>query len=164
MDKVLVLNADYTPINVTSQKRGFKLVHKGKAEVVKESEDVLSSIYRTYIKPLIIRLLNYVSISKKHLKVSKTRIYRRDGFECVYCGSKKNLTIDHVVPKSKGGDNSWNNMVTCCNKCNFNKADRTPKEANMVMGKKPFEPSIFAEILTNSMEDVWIDYKKSFAY
>jgi len=164
MDKVLVLNCDYSPLNVTSQKRGFKLVYKGKAEVVKDSSEYISTVYSEYVRPLIIRLLKYVSINKKHLKVSKNRIYRRDNFECVYCGSKKSLTIDHVIPKSKGGDNSWHNMVTCCNQCNFKKADRTPSEANMPMIKKPFEPAVYSEILTSSIGEVWNDFKRSFSY
>jgi CRISPR/Cas system Type II protein with McrA/HNH and RuvC-like nuclease domain len=106
MDKVLVLNADYSPINVTSVYRGFNLVNKGKAEILKSSDNPIKAGITEYVRPLIIRLLNYVKYRSQKLRINRPRIYRRDNYECVYCGSKKNLTIDHILPKSKGGQNT----------------------------------------------------------
>lgn len=162
MNKVLVLNADYTLLNITSPQKGFKLVFKGKAEVVKGSDNPIIAGYQNFVRPLIIRLFKYVKYRVRNIRVSRNRIYRRDGGECVYCGSTKQLTLDHVIPKSKGGGNEWTNLVTCCNKCNLHKADRTPQEAGMTLNKKPYEPSLFIDVANNSLEKIWEDYKKSF--
>jgi CRISPR/Cas system Type II protein with McrA/HNH and RuvC-like nuclease domain len=161
MDKVLVLNADYSPINVTSVYRGFNLVNKGKAEILKSSDNPIKAGITEYVRPLIIRLLNYVKYRSQKLRINRPRIYRRDNYECVYCGSKKNLTIDHILPKSKGGQNTWINLITCCSPCNRFKGDRTPEEANMSMRYKPYEPSIFSEIINPTVEVIWNDFKKS---
>jgi len=138
MSTVLVLNSDYTPLNVTSVQRGFVLVTKGKAEV----------------------LLKYIRFRTRLNKPNRSRIYKRDGYECVYCGSKKNLTLDHVIPKSRGGSNEWTNLVTCCSKCNRDKDNKTPDEAKMKMLKQAFEPPIMYDdaVLFN----VWNEFKKSF--
>ena len=162
MDKVLVLNADYTPINVTSQQRGFNLVYKGKAEVLKSSDNSIYASYENFVRPLIIRLLKYVKYKVRNIRVNRTRIFRRDNEECVYCGSTKQLTLDHVIPRSRGGSNSWDNLVTCCHNCNVRKANKTPQEANMFMTKKPYEPSFFSDFLNDSIEKIWREYKISF--
>jgi len=162
MEQVLVLNADYTPLNVTTLNRGVTLVFKGKAEVLKASITPLLSSVKTFTRPLIIRLLKYVSFNKKRIKVNRNRIYKRDGYECVYCGSTKILTIDHVLPRSRGGRNTWTNLVTCCQKCNLRKADLTPEEAGMKMIKKAFEPTLFSEEFYPTMREVWEEYKNSF--
>ena len=164
MDKILVLNYDYTPLNVTSFTKGFKLVYKGKAEVLKESENPINAGIKKFVRPVIIRLLKYVRYRVKSIKVNRHRIYKRDGGRCVYCGSQKQLTIDHVIPKSRGGTNSWTNLVTCCNKCNVIKADRTPTEAGMQLIVTPYEPEIFSNILNNTIESVWKEYKLSIGF
>jgi hypothetical protein len=162
MDKVLVLNSDFTPLNVTSVFKGFNLVNKGKAEILKSSEIPLKTGTYEFIRPLIIRLLNYVKFRLHKLKINRHRIYKRDGHECVYCGSKRNLTIDHIIPKSKGGQNTWMNLITCCSSCNRMKGDRTPEDANMKMNFNPYEPNIFSEIINSSVEPIWNDFKNNF--
>jgi len=161
MEKVLVLNADYSPLNVTTLIRGFNLVHKGKAEVLKSGETPIQAGTLTFVRPLIIRLLNYVKYRVKNLKVNRSRIYKRDGYKCVYCGNHKNLTIDHVLPKSRGGTNRWTNLVTCCSNCNRKKGDRTPYEANMSLQTKPYEPSLFSEVFHNSIETLWKEFQET---
>ena len=163
MDKVLVLNSDYTPINVTTVIRGFVLVSKGKAEVLKSDDRPIMSGYQTHVRPLIIRLLNYVKYRVKNLKINRNRVFKRDNYECVYCGSKKSLTIDHVIPKSKGGDNSWNNLVTCCSPCNRIKGDKTPEQASMKMIKRPYEPTLFSDVINPSISDIWTGFQKTFS-
>lgn len=86
---VLVLNSDFSPINVTSLHRGFSLVYKGKAEILKSSDEPIVCGIKHYIRPLIIRLLNYVSFQRRRIRVNRHRIMRRDGYSCVYCGNKK---------------------------------------------------------------------------
>lgn len=160
MSKVLVLNFDYTPLNVTSLQRGFVLVDRGKAEVVKSDKTPIYTTYSTFVRPLIIRLLKYINFRGRGFKVNRRGVFRRDKFECAYCGSQKELTIDHVLPRSRGGKNSWTNLVTCCQKCNLKKGNKTPEEARMVLRTKPSEPGYVAESTTIS--DAWDELKKSF--
>lgn len=145
--KVIVLNADFQPINVTSLRKGYKLVYKKKAEILVsyDGEFITLSTHRIG-KPKIIRLYNKINIPYRKIIPTRENIFKRDGFQCVYCPSKDNLTIDHVIPKSRGGGNTWLNMVTCCNKCNGKKDNRTPQEAEMEMRIKPFQPSLMSLI------------------
>ena len=162
MSTVLVLNYDYTPLNVTTIRRGFVLVDKGKAEVVKSDESPIMTSYKIYIRPVIIRLLKYIKYQTRGLRANRTRIYKRDSHECVYCGSKKDLTLDHVLPKSRGGGNEWTNLVTSCFKCNLKKGNKTPDEAKMMMKHRPFAPTLINENVR--MQKIWNDYQKSFVY
>jgi 5-methylcytosine-specific restriction endonuclease McrA len=162
MDRVLVLNSDYTPLNVTTIRRGFILVIKGKAEVLREDTQKIVTTVGEFVRPLVIRLLNYVRFSSSPLKLNRKRLYRRDDGQCVYCGNKKGLTIDHVLPKSRGGKNTWTNLVTCCSPCNIKKGNRTPEEAGMKLRKKPYEPSIFSFVLSSDVEELWEDFQIAF--
>lgn len=162
MDRVLVLNSDYTPINVTNIYRGFNLVNNGKAEILKAGETPIYSGFRIFPRPLIIRLLNYVKYRFKQIKINRQILFNRDKNQCVYCGSKKNLTIDHVIPKSRGGLNTWTNLATCCTKCNALKGDKTPEEANMKLSHKLFEPYVFSNIIHADIERVWVEFQISF--
>lgn len=162
MDKVLVLNADYTPINVTTVFKGFKLVDKGKAEILKAGDNPIVAGEKEFLRPLIIRLYNYVKFRFHKLKINRNRLFRRDNYSCVYCGNKRNLTVDHVMPKSRGGQNTWMNLVTCCSHCNRVKDNRTPEEAGMRFLKQPYEPSIFSEVVNPSIELIWQEFKKTF--
>ena len=93
-------------------------------------------------------------------KPNRNRIYKRDGYECVYCGSKKHLTLDHVLPKSRGGSNEWTNLVTCCSKCNRQKDNKTPEEAKMSMSRSAYEPPIMYDDVV--LLNVWNEFQKSF--
>jgi CRISPR/Cas system Type II protein with McrA/HNH and RuvC-like nuclease domain len=160
MSGVLVLNYDYTPLNVTTIRRGFVLVDKGRAEIIKSDENPIITGYKTYVRPVIIRLLNYIRHKSKMMKANRTRIYKRDQHQCVYCGSNKDLTLDHVMPKSRGGGNDWTNLVTSCFKCNLKKGNKTPEEAKMYMRHKPYVPTIMGD--NGKLLNVWNDYQKSF--
>jgi CRISPR/Cas system Type II protein with McrA/HNH and RuvC-like nuclease domain len=161
MSDVLVLNYDYTPLNITSTKRGFILVDKGKAEIVKSDESPLVAGYKKFARPLIIRLLNYIKFRIRGIRVNRNRIFKRDGHECVYCGSKKDLTLDHVIPKSRGGGNTWTNLVTSCFKCNVRKSNRTPDEAKMVMRSVPYVPTLMNE--NKALNRVWDEFKQGWS-
>ena len=160
MSNVLVLNYDYTPLNITSTRRGYVLVDKGKAEIIKSDENPIVAGYQTYVRPLIIRLLSYIRFNQRNLKANRTRIFKRDNHECAYCGSKKQLTLDHIIPKSRGGGNDWNNLVTCCFKCNLKKGNKTPEEAKMVLKVKPYAPTLINE--NGLLNKIWNDYQESF--
>jgi 5-methylcytosine-specific restriction endonuclease McrA len=144
--KVLVLNNAYQPINVTSLSRGFKLVFKGKAEIVEHiPENPIITSQKSYKRPTVIRLLRYISVPFKKVPLTRQNLYRRDDFECVYCGDKKDLTIDHFIPKSKGGNNGWKNLVTSCQNCNVTKDNKDVEvfleENNLTLKHKPFVPN-----------------------
>ena len=162
MNNVLVLNADYSPLNITSLQRGFVLVDKGKAEIIKKGEKDIVTTIGNFVRPVIIRLLNFIRYRPKNIKVNRRRIFKRDKSMCQYCGSKKHLTIDHVMPRSRGGGNTWTNLVACCSGCNVYKGNRTPKEAGMKLLNKPYEPSIFSSVFYEEAEDIWNNFKKSF--
>lgn len=162
MSGVLVLNYDYTPLNVTTTRRGFVLVDKGKAEVIKSDDNPIVAGYQTYVRPVIIRLLHYIKHKIRHVRPNRMRIYKRDNYECIYCGSVKQLTLDHVIPKSRGGKNTWDNLVTCCFTCNLKKGNKTPDEAKMVMRTKPYIPNILTE--NSLLNKLWEEYQKSFIY
>jgi 5-methylcytosine-specific restriction endonuclease McrA len=162
MQKVLVLNFDYSPLNVTSLQRGFTLVVNGKAEIIKSAENPITTFTNTYVRPLIIRLLKYINYRSSGIRVNRHRIFRRDNNECVYCTSKKDLTIDHVIPRSRGGKNTWENLVTCCSKCNLKKGNRTPEEARMPLKKRPTEPSFVDD--TTTLNEVLDSFKQTFFY
>jgi|LakMenE01Jun11ns_1017448.scaffolds.fasta_scaffold9921106_8 5-methylcytosine-specific restriction endonuclease McrA len=161
MEKVLVLNNDYTPLNVTTLKRGFKLVYKGKAEIIfSDDNNPIVSTVKTFRRPTIIRLIRYIFLPYKKVPLSRYNIFRRDEHKCVYCGTSKNLTLDHVLPKSRGGENTWKNLVTCCGECNLNKGDKTPEESNMIMLRKPYTPTYieFVERMNGKINEEWKPY------
>ena len=135
MEQVLVLNASYEPLNVTTVRRAHVLVFKGKAEVIEALEQPLRSATDTYQWPHVIRLVTYVSVPRTvQRKISRRALFARDGWRCVYCGtSAGRLTLDHVIPRSRGGDSVWENVVTSCGPCNLRKGNRLLDEVSMVL-------------------------------
>lgn len=155
---VLILNGDYTPMIVTNIKKAFKLVYKGKAEVVVAEEEPLMA-EKEYVRPSIIRLYRYIVFPYKKVPLTRHNIFKRDDFKCLYCGSDRNLTLDHVLPRSRGGGNSWNNLATCCTKCNSLKDNKTPEEADMKLRYKPFTPNfLFFIKKIDKISDKWRPY------
>jgi len=161
---VLVLNADFQPLNVTTFRRGFNLVYKGKAEIVEHDasvDPIRSKEGRSYKRPLVIRLIRFIYVPFKKVPLSRYNIYRRDGHKCGYCGSDKVLTLDHVIPKSRpGGVNSWENLVTCCKKCNSKKDNKTPAEAGMTLRVKLYRPTYqqFIRGMKFNKDKAWSNY------
>jgi len=158
-ESVLVLNQDYQAIGICSVERAFVLVLLKKAELLSDNPNRrLKSIQQDFRFPSIIRLQRYVNIPYKRVNLSRHNIFKRDRNRCVYCGSKDALTIDHVLPKSMGGRDSWENLVTACQKCNAKKGNMTPEEAGMNMRHQPFRPS-FVMFLSNFAGEVREDWK-----
>lgn len=136
--KVLVLNSSYAPINITSWKRAIILMYKGKANGVEYNHTFINEKIQL---PEIIRLVNYVPMPYMEIVLSRKNIYLRDNYTCQYCGKNgSNLTIDHVIPKSRGGKETWDNMVVCCARCNNRKGDRSLEEAGMKLTGMPYRP------------------------
>ncbi len=156
---VLVLNQNYQAIGVCSVQRAFILVYLRKAEMLSELADKkLHSISQSFSFPSVIRLNRYINIPYKKVNLSRYNIFKRDGNRCVYCNSSEGLTIDHVVPRSMGGRDSWENLVTACQKCNARKGNMTPEQADMRMRSEPFRPS-FVMFLSNYHGVVREDWK-----
>jgi 5-methylcytosine-specific restriction endonuclease McrA len=142
---VLVLNSQYLPIQTTSVKKAIKLIYRGVAVAEKYTDIMWHSISSEIILPSVIRLINFHKIPVKTYKLSKKNILIRDRYTCQYCKqtvSDRSLTIDHIIPKSRGGSSRWENLVTACKRCNSIKADRTPEEAGMLLLSKPSRISI----------------------
>ena len=141
MQQVLVLNASYEPLNVCSVRRAHVLVFKGKAEVLEDLPRPLRSASDTFQWPHVIRLVHYVRVPRAvKRKISRRALFARDGWRCQYCGSTGKLTLDHVVPRSRGGDSVWENVVTSCAPCNLKKGNRLPEECGMHPMHPPLEP------------------------
>ncbi|MBL8231629.1 MAG: HNH endonuclease [Bryobacterales bacterium] len=137
---VLVLNASYEPINVCAVRRALVLVLKGVASTEEHSVTNVHSTRQSFRVPSVIRLLEYRRIPHQSRALSRKNILLRDRYTCQYCGKtlpSSELTLDHVVPRSRGGDGSWENLVACCNPCNNRKGNRTPDEANMRLNRMP---------------------------
>lgn len=138
MGKVLVLNASYEPLNITSWRRAVVLLIKGKAEQLENNERL---IYTDFPLPSVIRLRHYVRVPYKEIPLTRRNILERDRHTCQYCRYKgEQLTLDHVIPRSRGGGDSWENLVTACVRCNVKKGNRTPKEAQMNLRYPPRRP------------------------
>lgn len=138
---VLVLNHNFEPLNVCGLKRGMILMLMEKAEVVRFSEVVIHSAGEEVYAPSVLRLRRMVKRPMPQLKMTRRSVLARDDYTCQYCGSKSNLTIDHVFPRRRGGESTWENLVCCCLKCNNKKADKTPQEIGMRLPHPPRRPN-----------------------
>jgi 5-methylcytosine-specific restriction endonuclease McrA len=137
---VLVLNASYEPINICAARRALVLVLKGVASAEAHSPGTYHSQRQTVPLPSVIRLLEYRRIPHQTRALSRKNILMRDRYTCQYCQKIMNsgeLTLDHVIPRSRGGDTTWENLVASCNPCNNRKGNRTPDEAGMKLLRPP---------------------------
>jgi 5-methylcytosine-specific restriction endonuclease McrA len=138
---VLVLNENYLPLNICKVRRAVVLVLIGKAEVVENGRGFLTTSFNNVEIPSVIRLIYLVRKQLRPRKMTKLEIFNRDKYTCQYCGKEvKELTLDHVVPRQKKGQHTWENVVTACIPCNRRKAGRTPSEAGMPLLKQPKAP------------------------
>lgn len=163
---VLVLDAGYQAVNVVPVRRALTLLASGRAVAVEKDEAVAVRSERESIGcPVIIRL--FIAIAHKvyralRVRFNKRNVLARDGHRCQYCGSAEELTIDHVVPRSRrdrvhpdGGATSWENCVTACLPCNLRKGNRTPEEARMPLEKRPREPRGYFPLLHRQADEAW---------
>lgn len=144
---ILVLNSDYNPINICNARRAIVLLIKHKAHIITEK---------------VIRLIEYIRLPYRSIMSNhptRNLIYKRDGYSCAYCGAKERLTIDHIHPTSRGGEDTWENLVTACCKCNSLKGNRTPQESNMTLSVQPKAPynKLYLTINTSNVND-WKEY------
>jgi 5-methylcytosine-specific restriction endonuclease McrA len=159
---VLVLNATYEPINVCTVRRAVVLLLKEKAEVIEQSERQLHSANASITRPAVIRLVTYVKVPRDthKRKITRRAVFARDDWTCQYCGSRAQLTVDHVIPRSKGGGSTWDNIVAACAPCNRRKGDALPRQAGMTLTRPPRvpNPDVFIQVASPTIPAKWRPY------
>ena len=160
---VLVLNATFEPINVCTVRRATVLILKAKAELLERGEGKLHSEWMTLERPIVIRLITYVRVPRDahRRKITRKAVLARDSWTCQYCGSTKpGLTVDHVIPRSRGGKSVWENIVASCASCNRRKGNRLPREIQMHprSSPRPPGPTVFIRIASPTIPVAWKQY------
>jgi 5-methylcytosine-specific restriction endonuclease McrA len=159
MSQCVLLNADYSFLNIVDWKRALCLVVKNKVQVLSYSERVVNGAEGYVLRvPAVMKLVKLIrALYRTRVPFSKRNILIRDNFRCVYCGrQEKKLTIDHIVPRSQGGRSNFENCVACCRGCNAKKGCRTPSEVGMFMKRRPYQPTI-AEFLRIKLSRLGFD-------
>jgi 5-methylcytosine-specific restriction endonuclease McrA len=158
----LVLNATYEPVNVCTVRRAIVLLLKDKAEVIEHGDWELHSANSTVSRPVVIRLVTYVRIPRDthRRKITRRAVFARDNWTCQYCGSRSNLTVDHVVPRSKGGTSTWENIVASCAPCNRRKGDLPLHRSGLALMRPPRTPSptVFIQVASPRIPAAWRQY------
>jgi len=160
MDQCVLLNADYTFLNMVDWKRAMRLIAKDKVQVLRQSDRIIRTAEGIAVKiPLVMKLIKLIrKLYLNRVPFSKKNVLVRDGFKCAYCGSNsQRLTIDHIIPKSRNGKTSFENCVASCKPCNNTKGGRTPSEAGMYLRVKPFQPTI-SEFLRLKVKKLGINH------
>jgi 5-methylcytosine-specific restriction endonuclease McrA len=154
--RVLILNASYEPLHVCSVKRAITLLMHDLAERVLDGDRVLRSPSAVVAVPSIIRLRRYVRRPhRQRVAFNRKNVFRRDDHTCQYCGVRSHdLTLDHVLPRSRGGPTTWENVVACCRRCHTGKRDRTPAEAGMGLRRRPGAPAFMFSSAYGLLPDV----------
>lgn len=141
----VLLNSDYTFLNVISWKRAIRMLAKDKVRVIRYSKEVVRSAEGAVLKiPAVMKLIKFIrSLYRTRVPFSKRNVMIRDGFKCAYCGAdREKLTIDHIIPKSKGGKTNFENCISSCKSCNHKKGAKLPSEAGMYLRVRAYQPTI----------------------
>lgn len=138
---VLVLNQNYEPLNVCDVRRALVLIFGGKADILEQRDQYLHTMNMSFQMPSVIRLRAFVRRPRPRIKLCRREIFIRDHFTCQYCGCMDHdLTVDHIVPRSRGGQHAWTNLVTSCKACNHRKGNKSLLDSRMVLRSDPREP------------------------
>lgn len=161
---VLVLNQNYEPLNVCDIRRAFRLLGADKAELLENNHQVIHTPSSSVSAPSVIRLIYLVKRPRPRVKLSRREVFTRDRNTCQYCGTvSRDLTIDHVIPKHRGGRHEWENLVAACRSCNHRKGSKTVAEARMRLLKEPRAPRadvryLYGSYLADERNDAWRSY------
>ncbi|MBW8012237.1 MAG: HNH endonuclease [Chloroflexi bacterium] len=159
---VLVLNANYEPLNVSTTRRAIGLIFSEKASLILNGRGFIKTVSDRFPIPSVIRLDKMIKRPRPAIKLNKQEIFRRDNYTCQYCGKKtKPLTLDHVIPRRLGGSHTWGNLVTACAYCNHRKGGRTIKEANLSLRSSLSAPSASAKYIFRrylGKNEEWVPY------
>lgn len=160
MPRALVLNASYEPLCVVPSRRALMLVMSAKAEVVSTTDRVFHAERVSFPEPSVVRLSYFVKVPyQARVALNRKAVFARDGHICQYCGAAAE-NIDHVVPRSKGGTHTWDNVVAACRPCNMRKEDRLLHDTGMKLKRKPAAPRerIWIVVATGSVRPDWEPY------
>ena len=162
-ESVLLLNFTYEPLGIVDLARAVRLLFARKVEVVHRGDRDIRTTSIAFPLPSVVRMLYYVRRARKRVALTKKNVLLRDDYTCAYCvtrGSSHDMTVDHVVPRSRGGSSAWENLVACCAACNARKRDRTPVEARMPLRRAPREPRSIPWVVVrrNTAADEWGKY------
>ena len=161
---VLVLNQNYEPLNVCDIRRAFRLLGAEKAELIERNHQVIHTPTLVFEAPSVIRLQYHIKRPRPRVKLSRREVFARDRHTCQYCGAvSRDLTIDHVVPKHRGGRHEWENLVAACRNCNHRKGSKTLSEVRMHLLREPRAPRadvryLFGSYLADERNDAWRSY------
>lgn len=137
-----MLNANYAPLSICSVKRAICLLFLDKVDLLEERQEKVHSSSRTMPMPSVIKLKSYIRYNSMDVVLSRRNIFIRDNHQCSYCGKRSGvLTVDHIIPREQGGQDTWENLVTACPRCNLLKSNRTPEEAHMPLRTQPRRPN-----------------------
>ena len=159
--KVLLLNSSYEPLNIVNAKKAIIMMLLDKVDYVEKTNIFINSVNSKLLLPSIVKLKSYIYIKKRKLSLTRKNIFIRDNYICQYCNKKEcQLTIDHVVPKYKGGRDSWENLVSACSSCNLKKGNNYVEDINMQLLKKPIKPSYILHLQKYADKDhsTWKPY------
>jgi 5-methylcytosine-specific restriction endonuclease McrA len=161
VNTVLVLNQNYEPINVCNARRAVVLLDRGKAEMLEHRVGAIRTPSTSFPRPSVIRLVALVKRPRPRVRLTRREIFLRDNFTCQYCGMKsKELTLDHLIPRHRGGRHQWDNLVSACRTCNHRKGGKTPEEARMVLRRAPYEPRASSYYLFHQYLDANDEWRK----
>ncbi len=158
---VLMLNQNYEPLTVCTARRAIVLMFQGKAEMIAKADGLMiRTIRKNYSLPSVVRLAQYKKVPYKRIMLTRKNILTRDSNRCQYCGTHKGpMTIDHIIPKTIGGRESWENLVCSCARCNNKKGDQTPDQSGMKLLRRPYRPTFITFIQRNySIDAPWKPY------
>ena len=159
---VLMLNQNYEPLSICSARRAIILLFQGKAEMIETANGLkLHSVRESWPLPSVVRLAHYKKVPYKRIMLTRKNILMRDGHRCQYCGTTRGpMTVDHIVPKTMGGSDSWDNLVCACVKCNNRKGDSNPEQVGMALQHRPTRPIhiTFIQRYIGVQDDHWRQY------
>lgn len=158
---VLMLNQNYEPLSMCSARRAIVLLFQGKVEMIAPADGLkIRTVREAYSVPSVIRLWQYRVVPYKRIILTRKNVISRDGHRCQYCGTTRGaMTVDHVIPRTLGGSDTWENLVCACPRCNNRKGDRTAEEAGMELKRRPFRPSLITFLQKNvTISDTWKPY------
>ena len=161
MSSVLVLNQNYEPLNVCNARRALVLVDGGKAEVLEHAFGDIRTPSRVIPRPSVIRLVYMIKRPRPRVRLTRREVFMRDQYTCQYCGLKtRDLTLDHVIPRHRGGAHTWENLVSACRSCNHRKGGKALEEFRIPLRRQPFEPKANSYYLFAQYLDSQRDWQK----
>lgn len=161
MTCVLVLNQNYEPLNVCNARRALLLIHGGKAEVLEHGRGHIRTPSLAFPRPSVIRLVYLIKRPRPRVRLTRREVFIRDHFSCQYCGLKtRDLTLDHIVPRHRGGQHSWENLVSACRSCNHRKGGKSLADSRMSLRRLPFEPKANSYYLFGQYLDDYGEWQK----